>query len=134
MTTPLSLIARKAELTGLRNGLDVGGGQALFYTNAPPDLPDTATAETLLGSIALAATSGGVGESGALATLTLTVPQVASAVASGVIGFVRLANGAGDGFMDLPVGIAGSGQPVIVSATQVYAGGELQLVSCVIAK
>lgn len=134
MTTPLSLIARKAELTGLRNALDAGGGEALFYTNSPPATPDTATAETLLGTIALATTSGVIGASGALATLTLTVPQVAPAAATGVIGFVRLADGVGNGFMDLPVGLAGSGLPVIVNATQVYAGGELQLVSCVIAK
>jgi hypothetical protein len=134
MTTPLSLTARKAELTGLRNGLDAGGGKALFYTGIPPALPDSATAETLLGTIALAATSGVVGASGALATLTLAVPQVASAIVQGDIGFVRLVNGAGDGFMDLPVGVAGSGMPVIVNATQVYTGGELQFVSCVIAK
>jgi len=134
MTTPLSLIARKAELTGLRNGLDVGGGKALFYTGLPPATPDLATGETLIGTIALAATSGVVSASSALATLTLTVPQAALAAASGVIGFVRLANGAGEGFMDLPVGLAGAGQPVTVNATQVYAGGELQLVSCVIAK
>lgn len=134
MTTPLSLVARKAELTGLRNALDVGGGKALFYTGAPPTVPDDATAGTLIGTIALAATSGVVGASGALAALVLAVPQVALATSTGVIGFVRLVNGAGDGFMDLPVGVAGSGMPVIVNAVQVYAGGELQLVSCVIAK
>lgn len=134
MTTPLSLIARKAELTGLRNALDAGGGKAKFYTNGPPATPDTATAETLLGTIVLATTSGEIGASETLATLTLTVPQVASAVVTGIIGFVRLTNGAGDGFMDLAVGLAGSGGPVIVNALQVYAGGELQLISCVIAK
>jgi hypothetical protein len=134
MTTPLSLIARQAELTGLRNALDIGGGKMAFYTNAPPATPDTATAETLLGTIPLATLSGTVGAAGALATLTLAVPQVATAVSTGVIGFVRLTNGAGAGFMDLSVGLAGSGLPVIVNATQVYAGGELQLISCVIAK
>lgn len=134
MTTPLSLVARKAELTGLRNALDVGGAKALFYTGAVPTLPDDTSTGTLLGTIALAATSGVVGAVGLLATLSLTVPQVALASATGQIGFVRLVNGAGDGFMDLPAGVAGSGMPVIVNATQVYAGGELQLVSCVIAK
>lgn len=134
MTTQLSLIARKAELTGLRNALDVGGAKALFYTGAPPATADLPTSEALIGTIALAATSGIVGEAGALAILTLTVPQVAPASSTGLIGFVRLVNGAGSGFMDLPVGLAGEGQPVTVNAAQVYAGGELQLVSCVIAK
>lgn len=134
MTTPLSLIARKAELTGLRNALDIGGAKVLFYTGTVPPLPDDPTAETLIGTIPLSATSGVVGASALLATLTLTVPQVAPAAATGQIGFVRLVNGAGVGFMDLPAGVAGSGMPVIVNATLVYAGGELQLVSCVIAK
>lgn len=134
MTTPLSLIARKAELTGLLNALDAGGGKALLYTNSPPALPDTATTETLLGTILLAVPSGVISESGSLATLTLTPPLPAIAIAPGVIGFVRLVNGYGQGFMDLPVGLEGSGQPVIVNATQVYALGDLKLVSCLIAK
>lgn len=132
--TPLSLIARKGELLGLRDALDAGGAALRFYPNTPPALPDTATAEVLIGTIALAVPSGAVGQSGALATLTLTTPRAAPAAVTGVIGWARLVNGAGDGFMDLPVGLAGSNLPVIVNATQVYAGGELQLISCVISK
>lgn len=134
MTTPLSLIARKAELTGLRNALDVGAGKALFYTGAPPALPDSPSEGTLLGTIELATPSGSISDSGGLALLTLATPQTTLAVATGVVGFVRLVNGAGDGFMDLPVGLEGSGQPVIVNTTQVYLLGDLKLVSCVIAK
>lgn len=137
MTTPLSLIARKAELQGLRDALDAGGAKMLFYTNAPTGLPDTATAETLIGTIALASPCGTLGETGAgpvFATLSLTVPQSTLAVVTGVIGWVRLVNGAGNGFMDLPVGLTGSGAPVIVNTQQVYAGGEIRLVSCLILK
>lgn len=137
MTTQLSLIARQAELLGLRDALDVGGAKMLFYTNAPPALPDTATAEALLGTIMLATPCGTLGETGTgpvFSTLSLTVPQSALAAATGVIGWARLANGAGDGFMDLPVGLAGSGMPVIVNTQQVYAGGEIRLVSCLILK
>lgn len=132
MTTPLSLIARKAELLGLRDGLDVGGAKGLFYTNSPPALPDDATAETLLGTLTLASPSGAIGNTGTVATLTLTVPQTTSAVADGLIGWLRLTNFAGAGFMDLPAGLAGSGLPVIVNALQVYTGGQIDLVSCVI--
>lgn len=134
MTTPLSLIARKAELTGLRNALDVGGAMLKFYTNSMPAKPEEVTSETLLGTILLAETSGTVGNAADLATLTLTVPQVTTAATTGVLGFVRLTNGAGDVFMDLAAGVAGSGMPVIVNVLQVYTGGEMQLVSCVIAK
>lgn len=134
MTTPLSLIARKAHLTGLRDGVDVGGARLLFYTNAPPATPDTATTESLLGTIALASPSGAIGQSGTLATWTLTTPQVASATASGIIGWARLVNGAGNGFMDMLAGLAGSGAPVIVNVAQVYTGGEIQLVSCLVSE
>lgn len=137
MTTPLSLIARKAEINGLRDALDVGGATMLFYTNAPPALPDDTTAETLLGTIALATPCGTLGETGTgpiYALLSLTVPQSTLASATGIIGWARLVNGAGDGFMDLPVGLTGSGMPVIISSQQVYAGGEIRLVSCLILK
>ncbi|ABM37551.1 hypothetical protein [Polaromonas naphthalenivorans] len=133
MTTPLSLIARKGQMAGLRAALDAGGGKALFYINAPPATPDDATAETLLGSINLATPSGALGDASGLATLTLTVPQITNALASGIIGWVRLADGAGHGFMDLPAGLAGSGLPVILNALQVYTGGEIQLLACLIA-
>lgn len=137
MTTPLSLLGRKAQLLGLRDAIDVGGGKALFYAGLPPATPDEVTAEALLGTLALATPSGVVGNSGPLATLTLTTPRVAAASGSGAVGWVRLTNAAGDGFMDLLAGLAGlagSGAPVIVNLTQVYAGGELQLISCVIAE
>jgi hypothetical protein len=134
MSTPLSLLARLGRMTGLRDVLDVGGGVALFYVNSPPATPNDATAELLLGTVTLASPSGAVGAAGPLATLTLTVPRVNLASASGVIGWVRLADGAGHGLMDLAVGLAGSGAPVIVNATQVYTGGEIQLISCVLSE
>lgn len=129
----LSLIARQGCLTGLRNALDAGGGRALFYAGSPPDTPDETPAGALLGAVLLAGTSGTVGSSGALATLTLTVPRTGLATASGEIGFIRFADGAGQGLLDLPAGIDGSGAPATVSVTQVFAGGEIQLLSCVIA-
>jgi hypothetical protein len=137
MTTPLSLIARKAEMAGLRAGLDAGGAGVLFYTGVPTALPDMPTAEVLLGSLPLASPCGTLGEAGTgpfFATLSITVPQVVLASATGVIGWVRFVDGAGNGFIDLLAGLEGSGAPVIVNATQVYAGGELRLVSCLIVK
>lgn len=138
MTMPLSLIGRKAQLLGLRDAIDAGGGAALFYADAPPALPDDATAALLLGTVAFAAPCGAIAdlvtEAGTLATLTLTVPLLGNAAASGVIGWVRLVNGAGQGFLDLAAGLAGSGAPVILNALQVYTGGEIQLLSCVIAE
>ena len=142
MTTPLSLIARKGQLKGLRDELVAGGAAAArFYTGVPPALPsDAPGAVTLLGTILLATPVGVVGSSGDLATLTLSVPRVAAASASGAIGWVRFVNAAGDGFMDLPVGLKlppgsmDTPAPVIVNVLEIFANGELQLVSCVIAE
>ena len=137
MTIPLSLDVRLARVTALRDKIDAGGGgKLLAYTltnpNPLPATPETATTETLLGEISLAAVCGAVTTSGALAVLTATVPQVDLAIATGVVGFVRVVNFAGAGIMDLPAGLAGSGLPVIFSDTQVYQNGELQLISFVL--
>ena len=140
MTTPLSLIARKARMLGLRNALD--GGAALFYTDTPPAKSSDTTASLLLCTITFATPCGTVGESGELATLVLATPDApltGNAVASSLVGWVRLVDGAGNGFMDLPVGLAlppGSTDtpaPVIVNALQLFTGGEILLLSCVLA-
>jgi hypothetical protein len=133
MSTPISLKGRKGRLLGLRDTWDLGGeASMLFYTGVPPATPDTATPATLLGEIEFASPSGLVGESGNLATLTLTVPRVTLASASGLIGWVRIVDAAGDGYLDLLA--AESDAPVIINAAQVFAGGEIQLLSCVLSE
>ena len=139
MSTPLSLLARQARLLALRDLMDVGGAGMQFYTgDAVPDTPETATTETLLGTVTLATPSGAISSIGATATLALTVPRTNAAIATGSIGWVRFIDGAGAGVMDLQVGKVGvqytPPRPVLVSDLQVYAGGELQLISCVISE
>lgn len=142
MSSPLSLVGRKAELSGLRNALS--GGAALFYADLPPSQPDESTAALLLATLALPSSAGVISQaqvgSVTFATLTLTTPLTVNAIASGIVGWVRLADSAGNGYLDLLVGLAlpaGSTEspaPVIVNARQLYAGGEISLVSCVLAK
>ena len=140
MSTPLSLAARQARLLALRDLVDVGGATLWFYTLAGdmPPTPETSTSETLLGVITLATPSGAIGASDNTATWTLSVPRIASASVTGVVGFVRLVDGAGDSTLDLRVGQIGETydppRAVLLSDLQVYAGGELQLLSCVIAE
>lgn len=134
MSIALTLAARKARMTGLRNQIDLGTGQFLFYTGTPPATPDLAADATLLGTIVLAVPCGALGESATQALLTFTVPQFVLAIASGVIGWVRIANAAGDKFMDLPCGLSASAAPVILSALQVFTGGEIRLLSAVLAE
>ena len=131
MSTPLSLIGRKAQMLGLRTGLDAGSVR--YYTGVPPSTPSLGTAESLLASVALSAPCGVVGDASGLATLTLTLPLVTLSTLSGEIGFVRLVDSAGNGFLDLPVGLVNSGKPAILNATQVFTGGEIQLLSCTLA-
>jgi hypothetical protein len=133
MTTPLCLGARQARLTGLRDYIDTGGGSMWFCTGSTlPATPDDAITDTVLGAIPLDSPSGSVSSSGTLATYTLTVPRTALVVATGIVGWVRFCRGDGTGVLDVPVVKAPLIGPVILSDTQVYAGGELQLLSCVI--
>lgn len=133
MTVPLSLACRQARLLAVRDLI----AELWFYTGTYPATPETATAETLLAVDALAAPAGAIGASGAVATLTLTVPRVSAVGVSGLVGWVRFVDAVGAGIIDLPVvavGTAGGPWPVIASMLQVYAGGELQLLSCVISE
>ena len=139
MSTPLSLVARTARMLGLRDAVDVGGARMLFYTGLPPANASLPTTETLLGTLLLSTPCGVLGQlvissTSTLATLTMAVPKTGMAVASGLIGWVRIANGALDGFMDLPAGLTGFDAPIIVNVAQVFTGGEIQLISCVLAE
>lgn len=136
MTSPLSLVARKARLGALRDLIDTsGGGRMFFYQgSALPVTPETATTDPLLCTLLLATQSGVIGNSSNVATLTLSVPRAGIVLATGVTGWVRIANGAGDGVLDLLVVKAPETAPVVLSDTQLYSGGELQLLSCVIAE
>ena len=134
MSVSLSLTARKARILGMRDALDVGGAKVLYYAGMPPAEPSDDAGQILLGTVALVSPCGALGDANGLATLTLNVPKTTLAVESGVIGWLRLTNGAGQGFLDLLAGLAGSGKPALINVGQVFAGGEIQLVSCTLAE
>lgn len=130
MTVPLSLACRQARLLAVRDLI----AAMWFYTGTLPATPETATTETKVAEDILATPAGAIGASGYVATLTITVPRATSVIANGLIAWVRFVDGAGAGLMDLPCGITGGTEPVILTALQVYAGGELQVASCVISE
>ena len=135
MTTPLALFARQARLLALRELMNTAGAGIQFYTGiAEPATPETATAETLLGTVLFATPSGAIGASGSTATLTITVPRTASAIATGIVGWARFVTDTGVAVLDRPCVAVGGTGPIILSDLQVYAGGELQLISCVISE
>lgn len=129
--TVLSLAARMARVTALRQVIDgEGGGQMLLCEGAPPATPDTALSSATLAVLALASPHCGMVEDiDGVATLTVE-PGTTLAIAMGTVGFVRVADGAGNGVMDLLAGTVGSGMPAILKALTVYAGGEVKLMSC----
>lgn len=137
MTTPLSLAARQARLGALRDAIDAspGPGAMLLYSGSPPATPDDAlSAQVLLGSVALALPSGSIAASAGLATYTLSVPRTGTASATGVVGWVRFVSQSGAVMFDCPVVEAPTTGPVQLSDTQLYAGGEVQLLSCVLSE
>ena len=128
----LSLLVRQQRLLVVRDSLNAG--TMSLYTALGPATPESPTGETLLGVITLAAISGAIGASGDIAQLTISVPRVSNIIASGTVGWVRLASSNSDGVLDLVAGEGGSGAPVIFSNTDVYTGGEATLLSCVISE
>lgn len=132
MSAPLSLVCRSARVLAVRECIN--GGAMYAFEGVPPATPETVSAYPRVGNISLAATAGAMGTTGNFATLTLTCPRVAPAEATGLIGWVRFVDSVGNGVMDLLAGAAGSSLPAIFSDLQVYTGGEMQLVSCVISE
>lgn len=136
MSAVLSLPARRARLQALQALLDAGApgavAQVLLYPNAPPASPDSATAEPLIAAIPLAIPCAMVGDALGVATLTFTVPCIAQALRSGVIGWARFATAGNVAVLDALVSLpsAPSPAPVVLSDLQVYAGGEVQLLAC----
>lgn len=132
MSTALSLAARMARLAALKDLIQLGG-YLDFYMGAPPATPDDAPGATLLAHMALPTPVGALTQSAGLAVLTLAVPIATNCLAAGQIGWARFYSGAGTaGLLDLPAGVVADGTPLVLSATQVYTGGELQLLACVL--
>lgn len=132
--TALSLTARKARLTTLRDVIDLGvGGYLRLYTGSSvPASPDTSTSETLLANIPLAYPSGSITDAAGVAIYTIATPCVASALVTGVVGWARFTDKDGNGVLDREVVKSPAMGSIVLSETQLYVGGEIQLLSCII--
>ena len=140
---PLSLAARLARVIALRGVIDAhGGGQMLFYeaigADVLPPTPETVITAAPLATLPLDTPPSGsvdvAGEAPALLALLSLTPVSGLASAQGLVGFARIADGAGVGIVDLRAGPQGSELPVILSALQLYMGGEVKLLSCLISE
>lgn len=131
MTTPLSLGIRQARLLAVREAVVA----LWFYPGTIATFPEDATTETRLAVMALATPAGSIGADGYVAELSLTVPRISLATQSAICTWVRFVDASGNSVMDLPATDTEDPAPegkVVLSDVRVYAGGELQLISCVI--
>lgn len=131
MSTPLSLAIRQARLLAIRDAT----AALWFYPGTMADFPEDETTETRLAAMTLASPAGAIGAEDYVATLTLTVPRTTLAAASDICTWVRFMDAAGNSIMDRRTTDLDDPEPedkVVLSDVRVYAGGELQLLSCVI--
>jgi hypothetical protein len=129
-----ALTARMAFLQGLLNRLDVAGPALLkFYEDPDVSAPEEAPAQAPLSVMTLADPCGVVSYTGGgLAVLSLT-PATTFVSISGQIAWAQLCDGDGVPLAVMSAGLA-SDVPLptaVLSARQVYTGGELQLLSAV---
>jgi hypothetical protein len=125
-----SLALRQARLQAVLDALSVGGSPSLcLYEGGMPSTPSASPSGALLASLPWSGSAGTVGVDGADALLTLTLPDLALAVAGGTIGFARLVNGAGVGVIDADVSITPGAAVLLLDTLTVYAGGQVTLLA-----
>ena len=101
-----------------------------FYSDSRPVTKgDAITSQVLLATLVLSQTSATVLDG---VTTFNSVNDDLSIDASGTIGWVRGKNGDGDFVFDAEVGLAGSGEPFILTGLVAVLSGSLKLISGVI--
>lgn len=117
----LSTAARNAMLDAITSAIG-SNGLMKVYTGTQPASPTTAiTTQTLLGTLALSATSAPAAASGLLTFNAITSDS--SADASGTAAWFRITTSGGTGVLDGTVGT--SAADAIINTTSVVAGGPL---------
>jgi hypothetical protein len=108
----------------------IGSGATLnIYTGTQPATPDTTATGTLLATLPLSSTPATTAL-GANAVVTFNAIVQENANATGTAGWCRIANSAGNGIIDLDVGV--SGESVIINTSSVVAGGPIVITSATI--
>lgn len=132
-TVPLSLVFRAAAMAGRRSAIDgVTGGFMEVYTGLKPNYAEDEPGATRLALIPFALPCGTIASNADTYSVRLnfTVPITVSVDATGLAGWVRVTNDEGVAMFDVDAGVPGSGKPAILSELQLYAGGEVTLLSC----
>ena len=130
----LALATRQRRLGVIRSDIDASGPGALHLHALPVSEPPASEPLAIL-ALALPCGALDVTEAG-LARLTLT-PVTGNAAVAGAVGWGRYVDGSGVLVFAAPAGLPGSGAPIIVTdgqdpaSTNVFAGGEVQVLSAV---
>lgn len=122
---------RVAAMQGRLNRLDEGADPAsmLVFGGARPGA-GTDPGVAALATISLARPAGTINP--ATGELTLTQEQDGLILFTGVAAWCRVINGGGAFCFDMDAGPEGSSAEAQFTTTQLYAGGALRLVSCVL--
>ncbi len=122
MTVALSMPARNARVTALRDEIDIGAGtaQLKLYIGARPAAGGAPTIAAAV--IDLPSPPGTVTDN----VLNLDLPAEVSAIGSGDVSWARITNRNGDWVMDMDAGEAQTND-IVVSPGTVYAGGNLTI-------
>jgi hypothetical protein len=97
----------RINLISTRLDADTAAGLARVYTGTPPPTKGGAITTTLLATLTLSKPAGSITAN----TLTFNAVANGAAVATGVVGFVRLVDGAGNFVIDLVAGDDASNMP-----------------------
>ncbi len=126
MTLAFSTTVIQARLHALTNAIDGGGAAGLLnlYDGTRPATGAAITTQNKLCAALFALPSAGSISGG---TLTLAMGASVLALMTGVAAWGRITDSTGAFVADLDVGATGSGKEVELSATQLYAGGEVAI-------
>jgi hypothetical protein len=130
MTITITPGHNEARLTGTLTYLDTGSANARvrIYGGVRPALASDAPGTALLVEIELTKPAGTVSAN----QLTLTQVEDGMIAASGTAVWARFVNGNGDSAFDADVDNGSNDGEVVMVTTQLFAGGDAKLVSCVL--
>jgi hypothetical protein len=130
MTITITPTHNEARLAGTLTFLDTGTANARMrlYGGTRPALATDAPGTAMLVEIELTKPAGTV----AANALTLTQVEDGLIAATGVAVWGRFVNGNGDAAFDADVDNGSNNGEIVMATTQLYAGGDAKLVSCVL--
>lgn len=130
MTITITQAHNEARLAGTLGFLDTGAGNARcrIYTGTRPSTASDTPTSAMLVEITLTKPAGTVADG----QLALTQVEDGLITNSGTATWARFVNGNGDTAFDADVDNGSNQGEVVMATTQLFAGGDAKLVSCLL--